>query len=224
MTILPEIPDAEPMLRAIDTEYAATTRWTGRSSADPAVRAALGRVPRDRFVPPDKREIAWADTALSIGCAQTISQPFIVALMTDLLAVRPGDRVLEIGTGSGYQAAVLAELGAEVYSIEIIEALAADARERLAALGYGKVSVRSGDGRAGWSEHAPYQGIIVTAAAEGIPPALPAQLAPGGRLVIPLGAKGGQRLCVFTKRSDGTLHRRVGLPVTFVPCTGGSGR
>ncbi|MGE3775291.1 MAG: protein-L-isoaspartate(D-aspartate) O-methyltransferase, partial [Gammaproteobacteria bacterium] len=167
---------------------------------------------------------AYVNRPLAIGHGQTISQPFIVALMSDLLEVVPGARVLEIGTGSGYQAAVLAELGARVWTIEIVPALAASARERLARLGYEQVTVRAGDGNLGWPEEAPFDGIIVTAAGP-VPPALLEQLAPGGRLVIPIGSTGGeQQLTVITRQDDGSFEHESKLPVRFVPLTGDTAR
>jgi protein-L-isoaspartate(D-aspartate) O-methyltransferase len=158
---------------------------------------------------------------MPIGHGQTISQPYIVALMTDLLEIDSDSRVLEIGTGCGYQAAVLAEIAGHVYTLEIIPALEIEARERLEALGYRNVTVALGNGRAGWPEHAPYDAIIVTAAAESIPPPLIEQLRPGGRLVIPIGQPGwGQSLELVTKAEDGQIEHREVLPVAFVPLTG----
>jgi protein-L-isoaspartate(D-aspartate) O-methyltransferase len=183
--------------------------------------AALGQVPRHRFVPADQVRYAYENRPLPIGHGQTISQPFIVALMTDLLAVHPGDRVLEIGTGSGYQAAVLAQIGCEVYSIEIIEPLARTARERLRHLGYAGVQVRIADGYYGWEAQAPFDAIIVTAAPDHIPPPLVRQLKPGGRLVIPVGSSFlTQHLMLVELQADGTVRNRQILPVRFVPFTG----
>lgn len=215
-----EVSMREALLEEIAADYRETADYTGLRAMSPAVREALRRVPREAFVETHDAARAYINRPLSIGHGQTISQPFIVALMTDLLAVAPGDRVLEIGTGSGYQAAVLAELGCEVYTIEIVDALADTARERLARLGYAKVSVRSGDGNLGWPEHAPFAAIIVTAAGP-LPPALVAQLAPGGRLVIPLGsAAGEQLLTVVTRSAEGEVRLERRLPVRFVPLTG----
>ncbi len=181
---------------------------------------ALRRVPRHRFVPSEQRRYAYLNQPLSIGHGQTISQPYIVALMTDLLALRPGDRVLEVGTGCGYQSAVLAEAGAEVYSVEIVPTLAEQAAARLAELGYHRVRVRVGDGACGWPEHAPFDGIIVTAGARHIPPALLTQLGPGGRLVVPLGeAWATQELTLIRKAKHGGLHTQAIMPVRFVPLT-----
>ena len=208
------------LLDEIALDYRETAEWTGLRDMSPAVREALARVPRERFVRVEDEGRAYVNRPLSIGHGQTISQPFIVALMTDLLDVQPGERVLEIGTGSGYQAAVLAELGARVWSIEIIEELAASARDRLARLGYTGVTVRAGDGNAGWPDEAPFDGIVVTAAGP-VPPALIEQLAPGGRLVIPVGSPAGeQQLTVITRRADGGIERAEKLPVRFVPLTG----
>jgi len=185
---------------------------------DARVRGALLRVPREEFVPPGFRTSAYEDRALPIGEGQTISQPFVVALMTQLLAPQAGDRVLEIGTGSGYQAAVLSLLVAEVYSVECVASLARDAAARLARLGYSNVRVRHGDGREGWLERAPYDAILVTAAAPEFPETLREQLRPGGRVVAPLGDPGfGQDLCVGTLGEDGVLVWRRVLPVAFVP-------
>lgn len=190
-----------------------------RDVRDPAVLRALRHVPRHEFVPVSMREYAYADRPLPIGEGQTISQPYIVAFMTELLEVQPGQRVLEIGTGSGYQAAVLAELGVEVYTIEIVEKLAATARELLQRLGYAKVHVRAGDGYRGWPEFAPFDRIIVTAAPPQVPQPLIDQLKPGGRLVVPEGEH-EQDLVLYTKTSDGKLRRERVLPVRFVPMTG----
>ncbi len=190
-----------------------------RGVKDQRVLAAMRTVPRHEFVPEPQRPEAHADRPLPIGHGQTISQPYIVALMTELAAVRPGHRVLEIGTGSGYQAAVLAELGADVHSIEIVEPLARDAERTLDRLGYGRVRVRHGDGWRGWPEAAPFQAIVVTAAPPEVPPALLAQLAPGGRLVIPVGT-GTQELRVLVRTPSGVETRRV-VPVRFVPMVGG---
>ncbi len=211
----------EELLERIDREFAETARLTGRKEIQPAVRAALARVPRERFVPADLQECAYHNTALPIGLGQTISQPFIVALMTDLLDIRPGSVVLEVGTGSGYQAAVLAELGARVYSLEIVDKLAEAARTRLAELGYGGVTVRAGDGWSGWPEHGPYDGILVTAVSPEVPPPLVEQLAPGGVLVVPIGRSSyEQQLTVVTKSEAGEVSTREVLPVVFVPLTG----
>jgi protein-L-isoaspartate(D-aspartate) O-methyltransferase len=188
--------------------------------ADTAVLRAMRSVPRHLFVPTDQRHHAYSDRPLPIGYGQTISQPYIVALMTELLGIGPGDVVLEVGTGSGYQAAVLAEIVESVYTIEIVSALASSARGRLAELGYDGVEVRAGDGYYGWLEHAPFDGIVVTAAASHIPPPLEEQLAPGGRMVIPVGAPMQvQSLVLVEKKADGSIVRHSLLPVRFVPLT-----
>jgi protein-L-isoaspartate(D-aspartate) O-methyltransferase len=193
---------------------------TGRAQFSAPVLAAMGKVPRHRFVPDAQRAHAYEDRPLPIGQGQTISQPFIVALMTELLALAPGARVLEVGTGCGYQAAVLAEIAREVHTIEIVEPLAQEAAARLAALGYRNISGRAGDGYHGWPEHAPFDAIIVTAAAPAVPPALIAQLKPGGRLVIPVGAPGeAQQLLVIEKNAAGATATRRVLGVRFVPLT-----
>jgi protein-L-isoaspartate(D-aspartate) O-methyltransferase len=194
------------------------TQIADRGVRDARVLDALRRVERHRFVPEAARPFAYEDTPLSIGHRQTISQPYVVALMTELARVGPRERVLEVGTGSGYQAAVLALLAREVYSVEIVEPLAREARERLASLGYGNVTVRTGDGYRGWPEKAPFDAILLTAAAPEIPEPLLAQLAPGGRLVAPVG-ESVQQLVVVEKTPKG-LERRTVTVVRFVPMTG----
>lgn len=185
---------------------------------DEAVLEAIGRVPRHEFVPAEVRHLAYANHALPIGHGQTISQPYVVALMSELLDVEDGDRVLEVGTGSGYQAAVLAELGCRVYTIEIVEELASTARERLERLGYEGVEIRHGDGYAGWPDRAPFEGVIVTAAPEEVPEPLIEQLEQGGRMVIPLGPQAGyQYLTLLVKSESGEVRTRRVLPVRFVP-------
>jgi protein-L-isoaspartate(D-aspartate) O-methyltransferase len=191
-----------------------------RDVDDARVLAAMREVPRHLFVDPAKARDAYRDGPLPIGHGQTISQPYIVALMTQLMRTEPGDRVLEIGTGSGYQAAVLSRLVKQVYTIEIVEPLAARASERLRRLGYVNVTVRAGDGYAGWPEHAPFDAVMLTAAPEEVPEPLLAQLKPGGRLVAPIGsAWGDQELRVIEKRADGSLHTMNVAPVRFVPFT-----
>jgi protein-L-isoaspartate(D-aspartate) O-methyltransferase len=191
-----------------------------RDIFDPRVLAAMGKVPRHLFVERTLEAYAYEDRPLSIGAGQTISQPYIVALMTQLLQVQPSHRILEVGTGSGYQAAVLAELAAEVYTIEIIPLLAEGARARLETLGYRNVHVRQGDGYEGWREFAPYDAIVVTAGAPQIPPPLIEQLREGGRIAIPVGgAMMTQELIVGEKRG-GKLQTRSVAPVLFVPLTG----
>jgi protein-L-isoaspartate(D-aspartate) O-methyltransferase len=191
-----------------------------RGIGDTRVLDAMSRVPRHEFVPAALRDEAYGDYPLPIGHEQTISQPYIVAFMTEALKPRPGDRVLEIGTGSGYQAAVLAGLVAEVYSIEIVEPLGLRAGNDLARLGYGNVHVRIGDGYAGWPEHAPFDAIIVTCAPEAVPQTLVDQLREGGRMIIPVGEPDrGQELYLLEKRGGKVLRRAI-LPVRFVPMTG----
>ncbi len=185
---------------------------------DSVTLAAMRTVPRHEFVPEDQRDQAYEDIPLPIGHDQTISQPAIVALMTELVEPRPGKKVLEVGTGSGYQAAVLAQTGCRVWTIEIFRALADQARDRLARLGYSNITVRHGDGYAGWPEEAPFDAIVVTAAAEAVPPALVEQLAPGGRLVMPVGdQRSHQDLLLLRKDSAGKVTSRQLLPVRFVP-------
>lgn len=211
---------------AMIEEIADMTRAIGSAAGgrrvDDRVMAAMARVPRHAFVPDEQRAHAYENRPLPIGHGQTISQPYIVAVMTELLAVGKGARVLEIGTGSGYQAAVLAEMGATVFSIEIIEPLASRATRALSATGYREVRTRAGDGYYGWPEHGPFDAIIVTAAAGHVPPPLVQQLKPGGRLVIPVGPPFlAQHLVLVQKASDGSVTTRQLLPVRFVPLTGG---
>jgi len=209
------------MLRDIREEVAYTRHEIGKDALDAQVMAVIARVPREQFIPAPGRFHAFANGPVPIGHGQTISQPYIVALMTDLLAARPDSVILEIGTGSGYQAAVLAEVVRQVYSVEIIGALAESAGALLARLGYANVMVRHADGYQGWAEHAPFDGILVTAAAPHVPPPLIEQLKPGGRLVIPIGLPGHvQQLKVIEKLADGTARSRDVLRVAFVPLTG----
>jgi protein-L-isoaspartate(D-aspartate) O-methyltransferase len=198
-----------------------TRLYTGREALDPKVMEVIGRVPRHEFVPVAWRSQAYLNRPLPIGHGQTISQPYIVALMTDMLDPGPGDRVLEIGTGSGYQAAVLAELVAQVYSMEIVEPLGEEATGRLARLGYKNVWTKIADGYHGWPEHAPFDAIVVTAAASHIPPPLIRQLGPGGVMLIPVGPQFSvQQLTLVRKDEAGTVRTRQILPVRFVPLTG----
>ena len=227
----PETQDTRAAERAvlmaeIAEQVANTARWLGKDALSPRVTAAMAMVPRHEFVPETDSARAYDNRPLSIGHGQTISQPYMVAVMTDLAGVGPGDRVLEVGTGSGYQAAVLAAVGAEVDSVEVVPVLAETARVRLDRLGYGNVRVHCGDGSRGWPENAPYRAIVVTAASSrGLPPALVQQLAPGGCLVIPVEDPDGwsaffgpsQTLVVATKSPDGSLEERTILPVAFVP-------
>lgn len=190
-----------------------------RGIDDPRVLAALAAVPRHRFVPEPERSYAYEDSPLPIGYGQTISQPYIVAFMTQAIGLTGDERVLEIGTGSGYQAAVLGELAREVWTIEIVPELAERSRALLAELGYEDVHVRAGDGYRGWPEHAPFDAIVVTAAPDHVPAPLIEQLAPGGRMVLPVGDR-AQELVVIEKGLDGSLSERSVLPVRFVPMTG----
>lgn len=206
------------LLDEIENELRETARWTGRSSLSPRVKAALAETPREAFVDAGSAAVAYENRPLSIGHGQTISQPFIVAIMTELLDVRPEDRVLEIGTGSGYQTAVLARLAHHVFSIEVIPELAESAAAKLEGLGIANVTVDCRDGSEGWPEHAPFDRVIVTAAGAEIPPALIAQLVEGGRMVAPVGATPtAQTLNVVTKDEDGRVQVTEGLPVAFVP-------
>ena len=209
------------MVEAVLSDTAATSSYSGSSALSPRVVAAMEKVERHRFVPAALAAFAYFNRPLPIGHGQTISQPFIVALMTDLMKIEEGDRVLEIGTGSGYQAAVLAEVAGSVYSIEIIEPLGKQAGRRLESLGYRNVETKVGDGYYGWPEAAPFDAIMVTAAASHVPPPLIKQLKPGGRMVIPLGTQFmTQYLMLVEKRMDGSVTTRQILPVRFVPLTG----
>ena len=211
----------EDMLDAIRESVLRTADYTGRTELSERVMKQMDEVPRHEFVIREQQSRAYLNTALPITHGQTISQPLIVALMTDFLEPEPGDVMLEVGTGSGYQAAVLAGLVKHVYSIEIIPGLAESAAEVLKRLQYDNVSVKTGDGYLGWPEHAPFDGIIVTAAADDIPPPLIEQLKPGARLVIPVAAGfGNQELLVIEKQADGSTTSRSVLPVRFVPLTG----
>ena len=207
------------MVEVIERMRLSMESGAGQTAFNPEVLAALRTVPRHEFVPSGLSSIAYTNQPLLIGLGQTISQPFIVALMTDLLQVKPGDRVLEIGTGSGYQAAVLSLLAQEVYSIEIVPELGKTAAATLSRLGYSNVVTRIGDGYQGWEEHSPFDAIMVTAAPNHVPPALIAQLKRGGRLVIPVGEL-YQELVVVEKAADGTANTSRILPVRFVPLTG----
>lgn len=214
----------ERMLHDIGWETSETRAWIGKSELDSRVLEAMRQVPRHAFVPRELEDCAYENGPLSIGRGQTISQPFIVALMSDLLAPQPQHVVLEVGCGSGYQSAVLSRLVTQVYSLEIVPELAQAAQECLSRLGYGNVTVRQGDGYQGWPEHAPFDGIIVTAAAPEIPPPLVEQLRPGGRMVIPVGLPHmRQDLLLVEKSRDGSVTTRNMLPVAFVPLTGDHG-
>ena len=195
------------------------TQIRARGIGDPRVLEAMRKVPRHRFVPAESREQAYGDHPIPIGMEQTISQPYIVAFMTEHLGLGGGGRVLEIGTGSGYQTAILAEIAREVFTVEILESLGREARERLAGLGYSNIRFAVGDGREGWLEEAPFDGILAAASAEEIPPRLLEQLAPGARLVLPLGVD-QQDLWMITRTREGHVSRNL-LPVRFVPLIGG---
>ena len=210
----------QKMLDDIEAEVRYTRSMIGRDTLSPRVIAAMAEVPRHEFVPADEQLYAYANGPLPIGHGQTISQPYIVALMTDLLECGPEARVLEVGTGSGYQAAVLSRVVARVYSVEIIAELARQASERLARSGYDNVQCRHCDGYEGWPEEAPFDGILVTAAAPAVPTPLIDQLGEGARLVIPVGPRyGHQELMVIEKRPDGSLVTTDILGVAFVPLT-----
>jgi protein-L-isoaspartate(D-aspartate) O-methyltransferase len=213
--------ERDALIREIERGVYETRHALGTDRLDPAVLSAVRAVPRHVFVPPALRHQAYRDHPLPIGGGQTISQPYIVAIMSHLLNVAPGDHVFELGTGSGYQAAVLAEMGVELYTIEIVPELAERAASTLAELGYDNVHVRAGDGYLGWPEAAPFAGIIATAAADHVPQPLLDQLAPGGRLIMPVGGDGRvQQLMVIEKQPDGEILSRTVLPVRFVPVTG----
>jgi protein-L-isoaspartate(D-aspartate) O-methyltransferase len=211
----------QQLIAEIEQDARDTSLYLDREELDPRVMMTLARVPRHEFVPAAARRHAYDNRPLPIGYGQTISQPYIVALMSDLIKPRADHRVLEIGTGSGYQAAILAELTGQVHSIEIIEELGEQAAVRLARLGYDNIKLRIGDGYYGWEEHAPFDAIVVTAAASHVPPPLVAQLKPGGRMVIPVGSRFlTQQLVLIEKEPDGQLVTRQILPVRFVPLTG----
>jgi protein-L-isoaspartate(D-aspartate) O-methyltransferase len=213
-------PERARMVDAIVRMVTATRRQTGVDALSPRVEAAMRTVPRHHFVDEDEAGHAYADHPLPIGEGQTISQPYMVALMTELAAPQAGDRILEIGTGSGYQAAVLGTLAGQVETIEIIDALARGAAARLEALGHHNVRVHIGDGWHGVPEHGPYDAIVVTAVAPSLPPPLLAQLRPGGRVVIPIGPEhGAHDLMVYTLGAAGDVSERWVLPVRFVPLT-----
>jgi protein-L-isoaspartate(D-aspartate) O-methyltransferase len=203
------------MVEMIDIHYDLASDEIGRSELSDGLRRALSEVPRHLFVAPSLMAAAYQDTPLPIGFDKTVSQPFIGALMIELLELQPGDRVLEIGTGLGFQAAVMTEMGAQVSSVEVVEEFAEAATARFAALGY-HVRVRVGDGSRGWEEHAPYDAVLVTAAAASVPQALVDQLRPGGRIVLPVGGKeAGQQLTVVEKLADGEIETRAIMPVVF---------
>jgi protein-L-isoaspartate(D-aspartate) O-methyltransferase len=212
----------ERMVQEIDALYAQTRAETGLAAMSEPVRRALDKVERHRLLPSPQGSASYGNHPLPIGKGQTISQPYIVALSTDLAQIDSSSAVLDVGTGSGYQAAVLAEIAARVYSIEIIPSLGRDAGKRLEELGYGNIEINIGDGYKGWPEKAPFDAIVVTAAAPRVPQALLEQLKPGGRLVIPVGGDGDiQYLKLITKRADGGYDEKKVLPVRFVPLVPG---
>lgn len=215
-------PARQRMVQDIEDTQRVAAAETGRVRIARRTLEAMAQTPRHLFVREQDLGDAYENRPLPIGHGQTISQPYIVALMTELLDVKPGDRVFELGTGSGYQAAVLARLGVDVYSAEIVKPLGEQAAEKLARLGHGRVQVKVADGYYGWAEHAPYDAIIVTAAASHVPPPLVQQLKPGGRMVIPVGTSFlMQHLMLIEKQADGSVTTRQVLPVAFVPLTGG---
>jgi protein-L-isoaspartate(D-aspartate) O-methyltransferase len=210
------------MVAEVAAMYVETRFETGLGAMSPAVRAAMAKVERHKLIPSGQEKLAYRNHPLPIGHGQTISQPYIVALSSDLIAPEPHHVVLEVGTGSGYQAAVLAEIVKQVYSIEIVESLGKEADKRLRAMGYRNIEVRIGDGYRGWPEKAPFDGIIVTAAAPRVPQALVDQLKAGGRMAIPVGESWEvQRLLLVTKNADGSTSQKTILPVRFVPLVPG---
>ena len=206
------------MIADIESEVAYTRRMIGRDHLDPRVMEAIRQVPREQFVPPNLRHAAFDNGPLPVGYGQTISQPYIVALMTDLLELEADDTVLEIGTGSGYQSAILSTLCKKVYSMDVVPELSEATRLRLEDMGYDNIELKVGNGYLGWPEHAPYDGIIVTAAADQIPEALIEQLKAGGKLVIPVGQPYSyQELLLVAKDDEGEIHQRKIIGVAFVP-------
>ena len=210
------------MILEVVAETVFLTQRLGRAALDARVIDVMAKIPREEFVPVELRPYAYLNRPLPVGCGKTISQPFIIALMTDLLEPQAGDVVLEVGTGVGYQAAILAELVQQVYSVEIIDELTQHAKRRLMRLGYRNIEVRTGNGYYGWPEHAPFDKIIVTAAPDLIPPPLLAQLKPGGRMVIPAGIPDEQQLMLVEKADNGTLATSNILPVRFSELEGDS--
>ena len=209
------------MIRDIEKDVRETSLYIDKEELDARVMKAIGTVPRHEFVPENQQSYAYENRPLSIGHGQTISQPYIVALMTDLIKLKSGDKVLEIGTGSGYQAAILAEIAGSVYTIEIIEPLGEAVKKRFQRLGYKNITSRIGDGYYGWEEHAPFDAIVVTATASHIPPPLIKQLKPGGHMVIPIGSRFlTQQLVLASKDNSGHMTTKQILPVRFVPLTG----
>ena len=212
------------MLAGVAAQTIYVSARIGKAALAKPVMEAMDNVPRHEFVPVELQPFAYADTPLPIGCDKTISQPFIVALMTDLLGLEPTDAVLEIGTGLGYQSAILAQIARKVYSVEIIEELAQQAEQRLRRMGYTNIELKLGNGYYGWPEHAPFDKVIVTAAPDLIPPPLIEQLKPEGRIVIPAGLPEAQQLIVLTKQRDGKLTITEILPVRFSALEGGESR
>lgn len=211
----------EKMIRAIEADVIATSAYLDKNSLDPRVMEAMNTVPRHTLVPTKYRSKAYLNRPLPIGYGQTISQPYIVAIMTDLLNTQPEHRVLEVGTGSGYQASILSRLVQQVYTIEIIEELGMRATKDIAELGYNNIQVRISDGYYGWEQHAPFDCIVVTAAASHVPPPLIQQLKPGGRMIIPVGSSFlTQQLLLIVKDNEGNVTTQQILPVRFVPLTG----
>ena len=208
---------------AAERQQMVQQQLVARDIKDARVLAAMGKVPREQFVPADSRASSYLDGPLPIGHGQTISQPYIVAFMTEQLRLKPNDRILEVGTGSGYQAAILAELATDVYTIEIVEPLARSAETTLQHLGYKNVQVKVGDGYKGWPEYAPFDAIIVTAAPDHVPQPLVKQLKEDGRMIIPVGGRFAQQLYVLEKK-NGQLKESAVLPVRFVPMTGEAGK
>lgn len=217
----PYIKERARMVQEIEAEVEYTSRLTGRGSLDARVMAAMNKVERHKFVSSDMESFAYLNEPLTIGFGQTISQPYIVALMTDLLTLRKDGIVLEVGTGCGYQTAILSELAKQVYTVEVIRDLSDQARERLSAMGRTNIAFRIGDGYHGWSQHAPFDAIMVTAAAEKIPKPLVDQLKPGGSMAIPVGTSySAQTLTLVQKDKAGSITEKPILPVAFVPLTG----
>ncbi|MGY6276562.1 protein-L-isoaspartate(D-aspartate) O-methyltransferase [Methylomonas sp. MgM2] len=209
------------LIDEIEAMVSSTSDYLQQDTLDKSVLDAMRKVPRHEFIPANRRSYAYLNQPVAIGYGQTISQPYIVAIMTDLIKPKPGDKVLEVGTGSGYQAAVLAELGVDMYSIEIIEPLAEQAALNLKQAGYANVHTRTGDGYYGWESRAPFDAVVVTAVASHIPPPLIKQLKPGGRMIIPVGAAFMTQYLVLVNKDDqGKITTRQILPVSFVPLTG----
>ena len=212
----------DPYLRQREEMVRLQLKYRGIS--DPKILVAFSKVPRDAFVPAEYRRYSYADQPIPIGEGQTISQPYIVAYMTEVLQVRPNEKVLEIGTGSGYQAAILAELDVEVFSIEVNEILADRARITLENLGYKRINLKTGDGYEGWEEHAPFDAILVTCSPASVPPKLREQLAEGGRMIIPVGMQNSVQYLYLLDKQKGIIRQKNVMPVRFVPMTDGKGK